>query len=58
MRKETIPLCILKGNQGLVVELNDIRITSTRHNGIMNVIREFQINIKDLKKIIEDYEKE
>lgn len=49
-----IKLCILQGNKGLLVDLNDINITNMNNNGKMTIIKEFDIDIELLEKIIID----
>ena len=47
-----VKLELLVGNQGYVITINEYRITPTRHNGIMNVIKCWEIDESDIKNAL------
>jgi len=51
-------LQLLKGNQGFVIDLNDYRLSSTRHNGVMKVIASWEVNEKDIRTALKKLNKE
>ena len=58
MTEKKIKLELMMGNQGYVIDLNDKKITHSRHNGIMKVLETWKIDVQGLKDIIKEFEEE